>query len=679
MSHKTVQEIKSKIDIIDVLGALMPLKRRGKNFIGLCPFHNEKTPSFYVSPHKEIYKCFGCSKSGNAITFLMEHEKLSYIESLKWLANRYHIEIIEVEPTDEERQISLISDSLVIVNQFASNFYQEHLQKNQEINGVAWQYLHEQRGFTADTISKFLLGFHPNERGDLSLHEKLWQQQFNKDISCKTGLVKKSDNGYYYDVYTGRVIFPIQHHLNGKIIGFGARVIGTPDKSISKYLNTPENEIFSKREILYGLYFAKQPISQANECLLVEGYTDVIGLHQSGITNVVSSSGTSLTKEQLKLILKYSDNLTILYDGDDAGIKAALRGLDLALAEGLHVKLVLLPEGEDPDSFVRKKGKEEMVAYIQTHKKDFIFFQAEFLMKQAGDDIIKKNEAVNIMAQTISGIHQIEKLFLKQEYIRKCATLLNMPEQGFIELVNTYAKKNIKATYNNYPKTITPPDTSEKNEQLEDDTDSLIIAPVADKQYQERQLIKIILLYGNEPWVDNQIVVDHILLVIIEFPFVENSINYRIIEAIKAEYDNYQSINSKNYIYHDDLAIRTLIAEILTEPYQLSQGWFENKKTSSFKSTNNKNQPSNLKMQSGDEDSLPDDPLQDVQDYRIEVSNSLCYYKITKIKEMIEANRLQLQKPLNSEDDIALCFQIHLGLKEREIQIAKELGTVIIK
>ncbi|MCU0338229.1 MAG: CHC2 zinc finger domain-containing protein, partial [Sediminibacterium sp.] len=343
ISPQSIQEIKNRIDILDIVGEFVKLKKRGTNYLGLCPFHNEKTPSFTVSANKEIYKCFGCGKSGNSITFLMEHEKLSYVEALKWLAQRYNIAIEETETSPEYQLQQQAADSLYIINKF-----------------------------TARTI----------------LAETLTAQQFSRDLLIKSGLVVER-NGELVDNYRGRIIFPV-HHISGKVIGFGARVIGSNDRG-PKYINTPENELYVKGKLLYGTYFARTAIAQLNECLLVEGYTDVMGLHQAGVEHVVASGGTALTPDQLRLIKKYTPNLTILYDGDAAGIKAALRGLDLAIEEGLHVNLVLLPEQEDPDSYVRKYGGEALKEFIQKNKKDFILFQLEVLLREAGSDANKKN------------------------------------------------------------------------------------------------------------------------------------------------------------------------------------------------------------------------------------------------------------------------------------------------
>ena len=366
ISQNTIQQILSRIDIVEIVGSFVKLKKRGANYLGLCPFHNEKTPSFTVSPAKEIYKCFGCGKSGNSIGFLMEHEKYSYAEALRWLANKYNVTIEEKEINPEQQQQQLASDSLYIINGFAQKFFSDALIDTDEGKDIGLSYL-KHRGFREDTIKKFQLGYNPDAKDKFAI--AALAAQFNPELLQKSGLIVLRDNKPA-DNYRGRIIFPV-HNQSGKVLGFGARLIKGNDKA-PKYINSPENEIYVKSKILYGSYFARQAIDKADECLLVEGYTDVVSLHQAGIENVVASGGTSLTPDQLRLIKKYTRNLTIIYDGDNAGIKAALRGLNLALEEGLNVKLVLIPDGEDPDSYVNKTGTENFKKFVHENKKDFV-------------------------------------------------------------------------------------------------------------------------------------------------------------------------------------------------------------------------------------------------------------------------------------------------------------------
>ncbi len=409
ISQQTIQQILSRIDIIEIVGSFVKLKRRGTNYLGLCPFHNEKTPSFTVSPAKEIYKCFGCGRSGNTISFLMEHEKYSYVEALRWLAARYNVEIEEKELSPEARQQQQVADSLYIINAFAQKFFSDTLFTTDEGQDIGLSYLKE-RGFNEEIMRKFQLGYCPDQRDHFA--RAALTAQYNPEYLLKTGLVVQREEKLI-DNYRGRIIFPI-HNQTGKTIGFGARIIRSNDRA-PKYINTPENEIYVKSKILYGSYQARQAIDKADECLLVEGYTDVISLHQAGIENVVASSGTSLTIDQLRLIRKYTHHLTIIYDGDSAGVKAALRGLDMALEEGLDVKLVLIPDKEDPDSYVRRIGAGAFREFIAANKKDFILFQLEVALKDAANDTSKKAAVVNQVAETIARINKAEDFTRQQD------------------------------------------------------------------------------------------------------------------------------------------------------------------------------------------------------------------------------------------------------------------------
>ena len=415
----------------------MKLKKRGTNLLGLCPFHNEKTPSFTVSPSKEIYKCFGCGKSGNLVSFVMEHEKYNYPETLKWLAQRYQIEIEETQLNDDQKQALQTADSLFALNQYAQQFFSQQLLETEEGKAIGLSYF-EERGFSNNTIQKFQLGYSP-EAKDVFTQAAL-QHQFNPELLLKAGLVS---NRYdqLQDNYRGRVIFPIHNH-SGKVVGFGARILKTSEKA-PKYINSPENEIYVKSKILYGSYFAKQSIDKLNECLLVEGYTDVLSLHQAGIENVVASGGTALTIDQLRSIKKYTKNLTIVYDGDQAGIKAALRGLDLALEEGMAVKLVLIPDGDDPDSYVNKLGAAAFREFVNKNKKDVILFQLEVALKEAGTDSAQKAAVVNRIAESISKINKAEDFTKQQDYIKDCAAILKIEEAGLHHLVNKFIRDRI--------------------------------------------------------------------------------------------------------------------------------------------------------------------------------------------------------------------------------------------
>src|SRR5215510_114236 len=487
ISQTTIEEILGWIDIIDVIGGFVKLKKRGANYLGLCPFHNEKTPSFTVSPTKEIYKCFGCGRSGNTISFIMEHEKYSYVEALKWLGNKYGIEIEETFATDEQRLQVQTADSLYIINSFAQQFFTSQLFETEEGEDIGLSYLKE-RGFREEVIKKFQLGYSPEQR-DAFAKEAI-AKQYNPDLLLKTGLVVNR-NEQLIDNYRGRVIFPVHNH-SGKVLGFGARILKSNDRA-PKYINTPENEIYVKSNILYGSYFARQAIDKSNECLLVEGYTDVISLHQSGIENIVASGGTSLTVDQLRLIKKYTNNLTIIYDGDAAGVKAALRGLDMALEEGLNIKLVLIPDREDPDSYVNKVGASAFTQFIQKNKRDFILFQLEVALKDAASDSTKKAEVVNQVAETISKINKAEDFTKQQDYIKQCSEILKIDESGLHALVNKFIRDRIATQERKLP--FEEAKTQEQNARVAEETnyDDATFNLLFKDELQEKEIARILL------------------------------------------------------------------------------------------------------------------------------------------------------------------------------------------
>ncbi len=392
----TVNKILDAAQIVDVVQDFVSLKRRGANYVACCPFHNEKTPSFYVSPSKGIYKCFGCGKSGTAVGFVMEHENLSYVDALKFLAKKYGIEVVEKEETAEEIARKQRSESLLLVSDFASKFFASALETD-EGRTIGLAYFHS-RGLEDDTIRKYGLGWAPKDRK--SLMDTALAKGYKEEYLVDTGLCIKYDDGHLSDRFFDRVMFPI-HSVSGRVIAFGGRTLRS-DKTVAKYVNSPETEIYVKSKSLYGIWFAKNEMSRSDKCYLVEGYLDVLSMHQLGITNVVASSGTSLTVEQIRLIKKFTENVTIMYDGDSAGIKAAIRGIDLVLKEGLNVKVVLLPDGDDPDSYSRKHSLDEVKTFIEENEQDFIAFKTQLLLSEAGNDPIKRATLINDIADTIA-------------------------------------------------------------------------------------------------------------------------------------------------------------------------------------------------------------------------------------------------------------------------------------
>lgn len=641
ITPQTIQQITSRIDIIDVVGEFVKLKKRGTNYIGNCPFHNEKSPSFTVSPAKEIYKCFGCGKSGNTITFLMEHEKYSYVEALRWLAARYNIEIEETETSPAQKIAQQTADSLYAINHFAMDFFTKQYWDTEAGATIAQSYM-QHRGFLRPIVEKFKIGYNPSERD--SLAKALIQNQFNPELFARTGLVVERDGGWQ-DNYRDRIIFPI-HNTTGKIIGFGARQIAKNDRS-PKYINTPENEIYVKSRILYGSYFARTAIDKANECLLVEGYTDVVSLHQAGIENVVASGGTSLTIDQLRLVKKYTQNLTIIYDGDAAGVKAALRGLDMALEEGLNVQLVLIPDNEDPDSYVNKVGPDAFRDFVQSAKKDFILFQLEVQLKEVGNDLNKKNSLVNQMAETLSKINKAEDFTKLQEYVRKCADILRIDETGLTQLVNKFKRDKIvkdekKMAYDEAA--ILMPSFQQENQELDN------IDLVLDKDFlHEKNLVRLLIEFGNEVLADGRLASTWIAEELEPFPLD----NQEMIQLVKVFFD-WQVAgkipNHKTLQYHEDPQVQQLVMGLFEPEHELSLRW---------------NEKLGIKKVVAE------------SSFQHEIEVSLLYYKLRKIKKMIRQNQEDMEK-VQGEEQIQL-LHIHKHLKDAERELTKIIGTVIFK
>ena len=434
--HDIVDRILDTAQIVDVVGDFVTLKKRGSNYTACCPFHNEKTPSFSVSATKGIYKCFGCGKSGTAVGFVMEHEHMTYTEALKYLAKKYNIEVIEKEESAEDIAKRQRHESLLLVSEFGGRFFQESLD-TPEGQTIAYQYFRS-RGLQDETIRKYGLGWAPVSRRALS--EAARAAGYKEEFLIETGLSIKYDDGRLVDRFFDRVIFPI-HSVSGRVIAFGGRTLKT-DKSVAKYVNSPETEIYVKSKSLYGIYFAKSEISKKNKCILVEGYLDVLSMHQLGITNVVASSGTSLTEDQIRLIHKFTDNITVIYDGDNAGIHAALRGTDMILKEGMNVKIILLPDGQDPDDFARKHTLEEVEDYISRNEQDFISFKTDVLLKEAGHDPLKRAELINDISDTIA---VIPDAVVRAMYVRSSAERFGIDENLILDRIGKTRTAMIEA------------------------------------------------------------------------------------------------------------------------------------------------------------------------------------------------------------------------------------------
>jgi DNA primase len=636
----SIQEVMNRADIIDVVGQFVRLKKRGANHISNCPFHNEKTPSFYVSAAKGIYKCFGCGKAGNVVTFLQEHEKLTYPEAIKWLADYYKIEIEETEKSPEQQQQQLTEESLRIINEYAANYFHDTLLNNEEGQAIGLSYF-KQRGFTKATLEKFRLGYCPE--GYDTFGKEAIQKGYSAELLERAGLIKHR-NDKYYDVYHGRVIFPIQA-MTGRVLGFGARILKKNDKA-PKYINSPENELYNKSRVLYGMHQSRQAIGKQDECFLVEGYTDVISLHQGGVENVVSSSGTSLTEGQLRLIAQLTKNLTILYDGDAAGVSAALRGLDLALEQSFNVQLVLLPEGHDPDSFIQEKGAAEFHNYVKEHKKDVIGFRLEVGLIEAGDDPVKKSKLVNEIAETISRINKAEDFALQDYYIKRASDALDVDQAGMVNLVNKNIREKLEQDRRHKDRQqaaeeVTPQEYLPVEE----------LPKPKDDEEQEWELVRILLEHGSKDY-EHYHNVAALVHERVDPELIENQMvrmlydSYFAYEAEKGELPPANYFNSL-----PDPALQNKLAGLLHTRNDISHNW---------------------------KDIYGIETLHGEMNYVNEIDSALSYFELKKLKQVQD----EVLKRIKDEKDIARLMALqmkHIELKRAEADILKRVGTVIVK
>ncbi|MBO5234778.1 MAG: DNA primase [Alistipes sp.] len=495
IDRATIDRIYAAADIVDVIGDYVTLKRRGVNYMACCPFHNEKTPSFVVSPAKGVFKCFGCGKSGNAVTFVMQHENITYPEALKSVAKKYGIEVQEKELTPEEQQRNDNRESMFALNGWAADYFANYLHHEAEGMSVGMSYFRQQRGFSDATIKKFALGYCPS-KGDRMSKDAL-AAGYREEFLTSTGLsLKRESDGSLFDRFYDRVIFPV-HNISGRIVAFGGRTLRT-DKKVAKYQNSPESEIYSKKNELYGLYFAKKAIQQQDFAILVEGYTDVISMHQSGVENVVSSSGTSLTTEQIRLLNRFTRNITVIYDGDSAGIHASLRGIDMILAEGMNVRVVSLPAPEDPDSFARSHTAAEVQEYIHANEEDFLSFKAKLLLADAGADPIKRSAVITDM---VSSISLIPDNIQRTVYIADCARIMNIDENV---LVGEVARKRMRAAgdaeaddFVRRQQAQRRAEQSQPQRMIQPETKGGIIEAGSSKDSLEKELTKYLLKFGH--------------------------------------------------------------------------------------------------------------------------------------------------------------------------------------
>ncbi|MCD7972758.1 MAG: DNA primase [Candidatus Azobacteroides sp.] len=576
----TIDKILQAAQIVDVVSDFVTLRRRGANYIGLCPFHNERTPSFSVSPAKGICKCFSCGKGGNAVHFIMEHEQMTYVEALKYLAKKYNIEVEEREMTDEEKELQNERQSLLIVNDFSSGYFQQMLFDHIEGKSVGLSYFKE-RGFREDIIRKFQLGYSLEQRDAFS--QTALAKGYKKEYLLKTGLSVERDNGSLRDRFIGRVMFPI-HTLSGKVVGFGGRILKKDEKT-AKYVNSPESSVYHKSRELYGIYFAKQAIVKENRCFLVEGYTDVISMHQAGVANVVASSGTALTQGQINLIHRFTENITVLYDGDAAGIKASIRGIDLLLEEGMNVKVVLLPEGEDPDSFARQHSSTEFIEYIKEKETDFIRFKTNLLLAESGDDPIKR---ANLVSDIVRSISLIPNAIVRSMYVKECSSLMEVDEKVIYGELNKIFRNKMEKEVNNrrnsfHPTNSVPPKIPPPLSMVEEKEIPVAI-PTKKSPYEtfELTIIRYIVRYGEkicyeetneetkEYFAENVIrfVSTELQLENIEF---QNPVYKQIFEEAVKQVENESFEASRYFANHPDVKISRLASDLLNDRYQLSK------------------------------------------------------------------------------------------------------------
>ena len=650
--RETVEQILQTARIEEVVGEFVTLKKRGANLIGVCPFHNEKTPSFNVNPARNIFKCFGCGKAGDSAKFLMEHEHFTYPEALRYLAKKYNIKIEEREQTAEEIMQQSLREKMFNINEFADKYFVDTMWNTEEGKTIGLEYFRE-RGYLNPIIEKFHLGYNPDAPKWDAFTEHAKKNGYSEELLEQIGLSIKGSKGLY-DRYHGRVMFPI-HSLTGRVIGFGGRIL-VNDKKSPKYQNSPESEIYDKKQTLYGIYFAKNAIAKMDECILVEGYFDVLRMHQIGIENVVASSGTSLTMEQIRLVKRYTKNITMLYDGDAAGIHAALRGTDMILSEGMNVRVVVLPPEHDPDTFGKEFSTEYVSNYLKENAKDFIRFKTELLLKDAENDPIKRGQVIRDIVESISVIP--DSIF-RITYVKECSRLLDMPEQTLTNELNKILRAKFKKSLGVEGEVVSETDTTTVAQPKQEE---ILEEQLPAYYHQERELVRLLLMYGRELINDERIDEDgqkiyeqvSVAQFIIDdlkndgFVFT-NAVNKKVFDIFDQAIDEGRIPDDQYFVSHEDETIAQLAADLLSSPYKLDQ-W---DKYSIFV----KREENNL---------------------RATVLSSLYRYKDLIIEERRKAIEEELKTTSDSDDQLIL-LKRKKDLDDIRKQINKELGIVIAK
>ena len=649
---ETIAQIFETARVEEVVGDYVHLKKKGANLWGNCPFHNEKTPSFSVSPPKGIYKCFGCGKGGNSVNFMMEHEQMTYPEALRHLAKRYNIEIEEEEQTPEQIAENTARESLLLVLGFGQKTFTGNLLKTEEGQAIGLSYFKE-RGFSQETIEKFDLGY-CFDRYD-SFGNKALEAQYNRKFLVDSGLCIERENKLL-DRFKGRVMFPI-HNLSGRVIAFGGRTLRN-DKKVAKYINSPETDVYHKSKIVYGIYQAKSEIIKKDNCFVVEGYTDVVSLHQAGIHNVVASSGTSLTVEQIRLIKRYSNNLTIMYDGDDAGIKASFRGIDLVLQEGMNVRTVLFPDGEDPDSYSKKLDQVELEEFITENSKDFIQFKTQVLVDETKGDPVK---TAGLIKDIISSISLIPDPITRNLYVRECSSIMDMDEEVLMMELNRNRRKNWSdkqrkenPQFTNAPAVEEPEIKRRSNQELKK----------RDADYQERDIIRLLMVYSDKEiefdvWDDEEEkVIDREKVGVIDFIVTEviedeitfaNQLYQGIFNEIAQMFEKGEIPNQQYFINHAFPDVSSLAVNFFAQPHTVSDRWAEH----------------NVVV------------LMEVDKLKQSIISSLNVLKLRKLEDMINETR-DLMKKAEEEQLITLMEKLNRQLSVRKV-LAKEIGSTVLK
>ncbi|PVH25563.1 DNA primase [Sphingobacterium corticibacter] len=657
IKQEVVDKVLDTARIEEVVGDFVPLKKRGTSLIGNCPFHDEKTPSFNVSVAKGIYKCFGCGAGGDSLKFVMEIEKLSYPEAIRYLANKYHIQVEEVERSPEQMAKQDKRESLFVLSKWAGQYFVDQLWDSEEGRSIGLSYFKE-RGYREDIIRKFALGYSPDKWEALVTAAE--QAGFQKEYLKEIGLAIQREDQSMYDRFRGRVIFPI-FNVTGRAIGFGGRTLKT-EKSVPKYVNSPESEIYHKSDVLYGLNLAKKAISDTDICYLVEGYADVISMHQAGVENVVSSSGTSLTSGQIRLISRYTKNVTILYDGDAAGIKASLRGTDMLLEEGLNVKVLLFPDGHDPDSYVQKFGSAHFKEYIDKHPEDFVFFKTNILLKDSGNDPVKRAEVIRDVVESISLIPDEIKVSL---YIRQCSTLLDMEERILLsELnkmrINKSAAKEKKAAASAGDQ----PPAEFFAAMMGSDEVAAIPQPATTPQstklspeiLQERELIRILLNYGNElvtwdPEVENMPIAPYLINNFDDISFEDPASAY-IFDVFKKKMATFDIPEAKHFISDQQPGVSDLAVTLIATRYELSPNWNDDKRKI-YVTT-------------------------ELDHLKSLVTETVYRLKKRKVERELQKIREELKSP-QSAVDLEILMAKYKKYKDMEMMLGEYLGNTIVK